>query len=343
MTENSPTPEEWRRLYEAAVRVKELAPWQWMWEDEIFGVQHPETGELGFVSVMGRGGEHYAVALYLGPKGLYDFWDLQATAGEEADPEQLLETPQLQASFEDRKELRKQDHEVIKQLGLKFRGAHAWPLFRSFRPGFFPWFMTAEEARFLTYALEQVPDVALRLRDDPSLLPSPEKEEYLLRTPRQTEGATVWEDQVRRVPPPEPVTIQVAMDLKALADLRSRPRSNHVLELDFFMVPTPFQEKGARPAFPYMLLLGEAQSGLILGTELLQPDPSLEAMWGLIPVKVVHQLSPLGVVPREVRVRSELLFHLLQELAADLGFELKQTDTLRGLDQAKEFLLQRFL
>jgi len=37
--------------------------------------------------------------------------------------------------FEDRDGLDKQDREVIKKLGLKFRGAHAWPMFCSYRPG----------------------------------------------------------------------------------------------------------------------------------------------------------------------------------------------------------------
>ena len=44
----------WRPRYEAADHIKELAPWQWMQESDIFGVQDPETGEFGFVSVMGQ-------------------------------------------------------------------------------------------------------------------------------------------------------------------------------------------------------------------------------------------------------------------------------------------------
>lgn len=44
---------EWRRLHEAAIQVKEIAPWEFMEETDVFGVQNPETGELGFVSVMG--------------------------------------------------------------------------------------------------------------------------------------------------------------------------------------------------------------------------------------------------------------------------------------------------
>ena len=169
MSENPPTIDEWRELYESAVRVKELAPWGWMTEADVFGVQNPETDELGFVSVMGMLGEHYAMSLYLGPKGLYEFWEFEEI-GHLASPEGLLEIPQLQASFENRDELHKKDREVIKGLGLKFRGRHAWPMFRSYRPGFAPWFLEAEEARFLRYALDQLVDVAPRFREDPSLL-----------------------------------------------------------------------------------------------------------------------------------------------------------------------------
>ncbi len=33
----------WRRLYAAADQIKKLAPWQWMEETDIFGVQFPGT------------------------------------------------------------------------------------------------------------------------------------------------------------------------------------------------------------------------------------------------------------------------------------------------------------
>src|SRR5215216_6837141 len=64
MVEDLPTNEQWRRLYEAAVGVKELAPWEWMTETDVFGVQDPETEEIGFVNVMGMLGEHFGVSLY---------------------------------------------------------------------------------------------------------------------------------------------------------------------------------------------------------------------------------------------------------------------------------------
>ena len=102
--ETTPDIRDWRELYEATVRIKELAPWEWMTEADVFGVRSPETGELGFVSVMGMLGEHYAVSLYLGSEGIHGFLDLQAM-GPFADPNDLIQIPQLQAAFEDRGEL----------------------------------------------------------------------------------------------------------------------------------------------------------------------------------------------------------------------------------------------
>jgi len=343
MAENLLTLEEWRRLYAAAISVKEIAPWEWMTETDVFGVQNLETGEPGFVSVMGLLGEHYSIAVYLGAKGLYDFWDFEG-AGPSTPAERLIEIPQLQASFEDRNVLRGKDREIIKRLGLKFRGRQAWPMFRSYRPGFLPWFLEAEEARFLTVVLEQVLDVTPRFREDPSLLKPVAGESYLVRVSRQKDGALSWEDRIMDVPPPEPSPIPIAMDVRLLESLKRLPKGKRKIEADFFMFPNPVrEEKGARPVFPYMLLTVESRSGFILGTELLSPDPSLEAMWGLIPLNIVRQFARFGIVPGEVTVRSELLFQLLQPLAEELGFRLRQSNRLRSLDAAKESLLGRFM
>jgi hypothetical protein len=342
MAESRPTLDEWHELYQAAIRVKETAPWEWLTETDIFGVQNPETGELGFVSVMGELGEHLALAVYLGPEGLYGFWEFQQIAAS-APPEALFGLHHLQASFEDRNELNQKDRDVIKALGLKFRGRQAWPLFRSYRPGFLPWYLEAAEAQFLTHALQQAVEVSLRLKEDPALLDTPDDESYLVRVHRGEKGTLAWEDRVVAVPPAEPEPIPIAMDVDVLEKVKQLPRSQYALEMDFFMVPVRIKERGTRPYLPHMLLVVERASGMVLSSELLGPEPNLEAMWGRVPVTLVYQFARMGVVPRRIRVRSPLLRQLLQPLVEELGFEVKPTRSLRSLDQAKEFLLRRFV
>ena len=86
---NPPSLEQWTRLYELMGIIRELTPWEYMYEHNIFGVQFPEKGDLGFVSVMGNLGEHFAVAVYVGKKGFEGFLNMQRM-GDRLAPEIVL-------------------------------------------------------------------------------------------------------------------------------------------------------------------------------------------------------------------------------------------------------------
>jgi hypothetical protein len=341
MTEPKPTLDDWQKLYQAAMRIKEMAPWEWMDEVDVFGVQDPETDEIGFVSIMGALGEHLAVAVYLGAEALHGFWRMQEVDDSEFE-EVFLGISQLQASFEDRGDLTQKDRDVIKELGLKFRGRQAWPMFRSFHPGYLPWYLEAPEARILTYALEQAAEVALRFKDTPSVLDPPDAESYLLRVPREVEGHLVWEDGWVTVPPVEQESIPVVMDLEALERVKQLPQEERTLEIDFSLFPIRIEERGARPYMPHMLLVVETDGGMILGSEFLGPETGLAEMWGSVPVKVVYQIGRAAVLPGRIVVRSPKLGALLRLLAEEVGFEVEVARRLPDLDRAAEALLDRF-
>lgn len=340
MAEDTSESRDWRGLYETFSRVKDLAPWEWMEEADVFGVRDPETEELGFVSTMGMLGEHYAVSLYRGPEGLYEFRRFQEL-GPMLPPEGLLEIPQLQASFEDREQLEKRDRDQIKALGLKFRGRKSWPMFRDFRPGLFPWFIEAGDVRFLRQALEQLLDVAPRFEEDPSLLETASDETYLTREPRREGGGLVWEDRLVDVPPPESVDVEVEIEPEVAQGLERLPQARMRLEMDFFMLPSPVQEnRRSRPYFPYMLMAVDAGSGMVLGHEMLYVETSLPKMWASILPAAARTFINAGALPEEVAVGSDLLFQLLQPLAGLLDFDLDQPPELPNLSQAREMILR---
>jgi hypothetical protein len=342
VADSEPTLEEWSRLYEAAIGVKAMAPWQWMEEADVFGVQNPEGDGLGFVSVMGILGEHLSVAVYLGAEGLSDFWAL-SQLGDAVPAEAVLGIAHMQASFEDREQLTSRDRDVIKALGLRFRGRQAWPLFRSYRSGYLPWHLEAPEVRFLALVLEQTMDVAPRFKEDPTMWDDLDSEDYLMRVPREEGQVLQWEDQIVGVPPVEPAPIPLIMTREAVDQARQLPRGRHTLEVDSFMMPTPTaDERDDRPFFPHMLLVVERDSGMVLGSELLKPEPSLEAMWGSLSDVLARQLVSLGSVPAQIKVRTPFDAGLLQPLADELGIEVKVARVLRSLDEAMESLIQWF-
>lgn len=342
MNKNTPTLAEWRSLYDVWDRVKAITPWKWMLETNVFGVKNPDKDEVGYVSVMGNLGEHYAVAIYLGNRGLFGFWNFQ-NAGPTADPMEFLKIPQLQASFEDREELTDQDRGVIKNLGLKYRGAQAWPQFRSFRPGFLPWYLEADEVRFLTLALEQVLDVAPRFRLNSRLLPNPSQQRYLVRVPRR-EGTTItWEDQEQTPPSSEMVQLNLIMNDELLQRVQRLPQRSVKVEIDLFVIPSVTQEKrSTRPFFPYTLLSIETQTGMILGVDMLPPEPTLESIWERVPLTVLEQFARASIHPSVIYVQDESLSDLLQRLASELNCRLMVRRNLRHMEKAKAMLIARF-
>jgi hypothetical protein len=344
----APTADEWRKLYELAARVKALAPWTWMFEDEVFGVTDPDTGVTGFVSVMGNAGEHFAVALYPDADALYSFLDLHDHGMEEDEEDEdpmammrVLAIPQLQLSFEDVKQLDKEDKDVIKQLGLKFRGSKSWPQFRTYSPGLLPWYITGAEARRLATALEQLLDVAPRCRDDEDLLaPSEDGMVFLVRAQREENGAKVWEDQIQTIDEPEPQPFSVGLDEDVYAKAKELRRATNVLELDVMMLPMPMQEKkNERGYFPYLLLLAESQSGALVGNEMMQPLPTLLEMYCRLPEILLDKFVEMGGL-LNLRVRNPLVAQILAPLAEDFGITLDVTDELPAIDQAMEVMGQ---
>ncbi|MBI1765850.1 MAG: hypothetical protein HYR56_30970 [Acidobacteria bacterium] len=344
----TPTQTEWRNLYELAARVKELTPWEWMFEDEVFGVKDPETGATGFVSIMGHAGEHFAVALYPDAEALYAFLDLHDQGMEDEDEEgdplammRVLEIPQLQLSFEDTKQLDKEDKTVIKQLGLKFRSARSWPQFRSYAPGLLPWYITSAEARRLATALEQLLAVAPRCRENEELLaPSEDGMVFLVRAQHEENGAQGWEDQIQTIDEPEPQPFSVGLDEDVYKQAKELRRANNVLELEVMMLPMPVQEKkNERGYFPYLLLLAESQSGALLGNEMLQPLPTLLEMYCQLPQILLEKFVELGGL-LNLRMRNPLAAQILAPLAEDFGLTLEVTDELPAIDQAMEFMGQ---
>lgn len=336
MTANAPTLDQWRSLFARAALVKKMAPWEWMEEIDLFGVQDPDSGSVDFVSVMGMAGEHFAVALYRGPGALRDFLELHDAPPIES-PERIMEIPQLQLSFEDREFLDDDDRKLIKKMDLRFRGAHAWPQFRAFHPGFFPWFLEAEEARLLDLVLEQLLDVAPRFDRDPQLLLTQIPNTFLVRVP---EGG-VWRDRYLPIPPPEPPPEPIPLDPFTLSRFQRLASSPRILEVDLFHFWSPArEEEDQRPYYPYVLALVDASSSEIVSFDMLTPLPSLEEMRRSAPLSLLEQFEKLGNLPREIRVRSPRLFTALGPATEALSIALELQPSLPFLEQVKEHLTQ---
>lgn len=328
------------RLYGLMSDIFKLKPWEWLFEDDLFAVVDPEGGETAFVSIMGELGEHRAVGAYMGSLGLYNYWKM-LDAEAYAVPEMLLEIPQLQASFEDRQMLEPEDLKMIRQLGLTYRGKMAWPMFRSFRPGFMPWFTDDKENRFLVHILEQALYVSERVKENPEFIKHVSEAGFFARIPENVNGELAWKDGTIAVPPPpSSFDITLMYERDTIEKLKNIPMVDAESEIDLFILPSYVGPKGKRPMATYMLLMVDQSSGFITGQNLLQAEGGLEKMWGSVPREVCNMLVMHDNRPVQLNVQSDLLFQLLQSIADILDFEVVQVARLTALEEAKASLME---
>ncbi|MDF1576747.1 MAG: hypothetical protein P1P86_16295, partial [Bacteroidales bacterium] len=343
-------------LYMMADEIRRLAPWEVLYETEMFGVQVPGTDRVYFVSVMGNEGEFRALSFYKGYEGLTGFLDYSAHVGELTRPgiseKSMLRAstmignpiciPHLMLSFVDREELEKEDLAAIRKSGKSFRGKGNWPQFGEFVPGCLPVYPSRETLTELYLVLKQTLLVLERaLGETQYLLRDGDPDATLLvRVPTGKGPRFGWKDHYlvpdrRRGEP----SYSVNIDPKTPTALSRLPEASQVLQLDLFMLPAPVKEKGSRAYFPFVLLMVEKGNGLVRSSSILVPQPDLRSMYESLPQRVLGELVQSGHRPSKIEIRTDLLFEILPEILEKAGCRVEWVEQMPEMDEAIESLI----
>jgi hypothetical protein len=268
--------------------------------------------------------------VYLGTEGLESYMKIRTSESPDGD---LLSTGKcLTASFENRKSLPKRDLEVIKKLGLTFRGPKSWPMFRSYEPGYYPWYINQRQARSLTHALTQAADVTLRIKQNRDLLSGSEKGRYLVRIVEQNGSNLHWRDEWLAPATLERGKYEVPVpDELRLHRIKKRGAGQvGIWEIDFSLISIPIQE-GHRPFFPFCLLVVDQASGFVLRSHLESQDrhgPEFQD-------QTLSAIEEMKVLPYEIWVKRDEVFKLFEPVFSRLGVKVKRVKRLRELERAQ--------
>jgi len=324
----SPNIEEWQALYKAAEAFKKAEPWQWLWDADLICVENPENGVIGYCSIMGRGGEHYALGVYLGDNGISKFDKLMRVGDDIPSYETIHLQDCVMCSFDDREFVEKEDMKVIKELGLKFRGRNNWPVFRRFEPGFYPWFITDEECRFLTVAFQQSLLVAIGIKEG-SIIIDFEDSLSILRSNNKAINEWISEETKINILVENYVPFKMNNDI-IIARVNKLPRDKgQSLEVEVTYSPMPVRDPGERPSFPRLFVVADRKSGLICDFEMYQ-DEKDDAE------KVISKLNNFfidGVVPGNIFVRNESMLAILGDFCKLTGIKLTLKEELPMIEE----------
>lgn len=148
---------QFREAMEQAKMVRELQPWKELWDQDVFCIKDPDTGLLDFVSILGRGGEVFALHVHHGVEG-YNLWQRTMLGTMPMDdPDLYLQSLRVtEVEFVNKGQMEPEDLSLYKQIPFitPSRGRQLWMKFRRYHPrAGAPWFPNTEDMPRLIRAM----------------------------------------------------------------------------------------------------------------------------------------------------------------------------------------------
>lgn len=313
----------WFDLYDIADEFYQLKPWRWIWDNQLFAVRHPETGEAAYCSVIGRSGESYGLIAFIGQEGLRH---LERIFSDQIDAFNYLEMRAIALDFVEPEEVTEVDEALFHEFGIPTSKHTFWPVFRSYKPGYVPSLLDPDECEFMITILKQAIEVCLMAKEDDSFLNVDE----VFYTRFKDEKGT-WRGELQE----HPVLYKEAplrVDEIALQRMkRNFKPSSLAIEFDVFYNLTPVQENSRqRPYFPFISVALETEVGQVVFYELDEERDFVK----VVQTHFLQCLDRLKEIPATVYVREEVYFAMMK-IARKLKIELVVVEQLHYMEQFK--------
>lgn len=342
----------WQTLYNVVDELQALKPWTWMYEDMVFAIQSPYSNNIGYCSIMGNAGEHYALAIYLNQSGLDTFLDMREAGmyNEEHSFEYMKQLAMFEqhcymVSFETKKYITEDDEETIKQLNRSYKPRTRRPQIRYHEPYYVPWYLLDKQAEELTVFIEQCIVVLKMVQKNPNFLPQTiDTDVFYTRLPQKTANGITWteewidafekeddDDQEENIPNAANASgVFKLVDSKRIESLKkSVPSKDVALIMAMCPIPSPLtSENENKPFYPQLIFCINYETG-----EALMTTESMETSI-LSPAQLANdfdkiffaQLNNLGYIPSQIIVNQEDIENLLMAPCRALGIELIYDD-----------------
>lgn len=323
--------EQWNALYQAAAAVTELAPWEDFWNTDVIVIQESGEKEPLFMSVSGRGIHSRGVTVYAGNDGLEDFDLTESTRGEALASFALREQRCLSFKLCDREDVPQKQRDIIKELGLTFRGRGKWPCFLSWRKAYAPWTPDEDEIQALTESFHRMEEAVKDVREG-AVKVRFERGEFLWRSQDSETGE--WHTASAPIPSGRrkyPLARLRSMD--QIEAVKARPRSISELCMDLFYMNAEVMEEGYdRPFFPRAFLVMEKRTKAVLNMQVLEPeDNEVSAILHFL----LNYIMKNGR-PRTIYARNPWIFAALTDTCEKCSIPLLSSD----LEEMEEMINQ---
>lgn len=201
--------------------------------------------------VLGNGGEEFGLNAFRGAQGMRNFKNIVMCDKNKSHNRNLMyELDLLSFTLSPRDFMEKHDLAVTKKLMLSFSGGK-WPLFRSYRPHYFPWYLSEPEIEAFCVCLEQTLALCKEGENFLDAIRNGAPGEMLVRCRENN----AWVSRKVHIGyPAKEETPEIQLDINAIQRLLNLPDSGLKEEID--LVHLSGVIKDHEPPYYGLLLLG---------------------------------------------------------------------------------------
>ena len=258
----------WLELYEIAEKIQKIGPWKYLWDMDLLVYLCQPLNEIFYCSVMGHGGMHRAIAIYRGEQ-INGFFEL----AQNQIPENMLLNYQecLMCNFIGRQETLPKNREIIKELGLSFRGT--WISFESFEKGYEPSPINIKQVKTMIEALKNF-YMMFRAIIEQGIKADFENGEILARHYDKEKQLFLNYPAPLMLPKKHYNTIRTDDDFEK--DIIKLPQTEMELEYEFInYIPIRIRENkedDGRYYYPLSRIIAERKSGIVISDDLVDKN-----------------------------------------------------------------------
>lgn len=315
----------WKKVYSLIQEFIREEPWELFTDSDVFIVKSPRDDQMYLCSVMGNGGEEFGLNAFRGAQGMRSFEKIASDdENDSPDTDMLYEMDMLSFSLSPRDYMEKKDLAVTKKLMKTFPGGK-WPLLRSYRPHYLPWFLTESEIEVLCDCLEQT--LALYRQGDDALehIRAVEPGKILVR---HKNGSSWVSKEVSVSYPIKEEVPEIQLDDMTTQRVLKLPDTGLKEQIDLVHLPAAIYDH--EPAYFGLLLMGIDEKQIATEYGLYKPfdDFFQKSCEGILQAFLSRGTKPVIVMLKNGSPFADVFEHI----AGQVGIHCERADELPDID-----------
>lgn len=320
----------WLTLYDLAKDIQNLEPWNIFLELDVFPVSLANYKEPFFCTFLGSESAEKGIMVYPGYQALDGLW--RFVKSEQMPPFQRMRYQQhLSCFFVSSTEVSHEDKQLIKELGLKFKGKN-WIIFESALLNLVPSPCTIDEVKILIDVYQQLIEAVKDILSEKAVVDFDQGQTLHRQFDPFTQS---WHSIVEKLEWSVETLTPPTVFPEIIDEINQLTQTHEQFEVDIISTPiVTDQKEGQRQGIVRFAICADHKSGFIHKHELVHLQHNHQ---DVILTVTIEEILKNGR-PKQIWVRDDLTEDIIKPLCDATGIKIKVSQKLKSIDTFSEKL-----